>query len=159
MLISYLLQLIFPFFHTFTSIIQSNNDFNRPSIQPFVHPSACPSVCRWEVGEVVLFWWGCCFIKINKWYLCSGVESITNGSWRKGNLGRSALAGKETEWVFTVKYNQCITKHIRGLLKKPSTPHSPPMKIANIIMAYMVRHWKSLSESQGRGFDCSGTQK
>ena len=32
----------------------------------------------------------------------------------------------------------------------PLTP--PPIKMANIIMAYMVRHWKSLSESQGRGF-------
>lgn len=69
------------------------------------------------------------------------MESITNGSWRKGNLGKSAEAGEGTEWVFTVKYNQCITKHItRGLLKKAKYPSLPPMKMANIIMAYMVRH-------------------
>lgn len=96
---------------------------------------------------------GLLFHKINKWYLRSGVESITNGGGRKGNLGRSAQAGDGTEWLLTVKYNQCITKHItRGLLKNPSTPSLPPMKMADIIMADMVWHWKSLSESLGETF-------
>lgn len=99
------------------------------SVCALVCPSTRLSCCLAHLigGRVVVFLTGLLFHKINKWYLRSRVESITNGTWRKGNLGRSAQAATATEWVFTVKYNQCITKHItRGLLKKPSTPHSPP---------------------------------
>lgn len=40
----------------------------------------------------------------------------------KGNLGEKCTGWQSNRMAFTVKYNQCITKHIRGLLKKPSAP-------------------------------------
>lgn len=158
MLISYLLPSIFSFFHSFVPIIQSDNDFAHPSnIHPSVHLSVRPSIhpaVSLQVGRG----WGCfvltglLFHKINKWYLRSGVESITNGSWRKGNLGRSARAGEGTEWVFTVKYNQCITKHIRGLLKKPSTPHSPLWKWPTLSWPTWLGTESHFQKVRGEGF-------
>lgn len=104
-------------FHSFISIVQSNNDS--------IHPSIHLSVCRWVGGEVVLFLRGCCFIKINKWYLCSGVESITNGSWRKGNLGRSALAKEQNGFLLWSITN--ALQNTSEVYWKSQVPLTPPL--------------------------------
>lgn len=144
--------------------ILGNLSFILLSVCALVCPSTHLSGCLAHLigGGVVLFLTGLLFHKINKWYLRSRVESITNGTWRKGNLGRSVQAATATEWVFTVKYNQCITKHItRGLLKKPSTPRSPlcPFPIQWKCPTLSLPTWfnaESQSEKVGAGTYCWG---